>query len=213
MSRRSRRRRRRRGRRRRRRERRRRRRTECIALLLLRDVLVPPEQPRVLFADLDLLPHVGHSPPLEEAKLPQDEADDDHDEEPGHDGDDHDPDGDVGDAFDTEAVGEGHDAEGGLVVWAVLLGGQGGGQLQPGGGGTCQQLDLLVLSRNSGEFCKNSIIVKILKTHLPGPCVDDDTINMWVVLHQGGVPHSTLQPHHSILPPSLGQQTVSVTAC
>ena len=51
-----------------------------------------------LLADLHALSHVTDSLPLEEPELPEDERDDDQHQEAGHDGHDHNPDGDVGNA-------------------------------------------------------------------------------------------------------------------
>ena len=63
-----------------------------------RNVLISIHQRRILLADLDAVGHVTHSFPFEEAKLPEYESDDHYDQEAPHDGDHHDPDGDIGNA-------------------------------------------------------------------------------------------------------------------
>ena len=85
----------------------------------------------MLLADGDTMGNIAHSLPLEEPKLPEDQGDDDHDQEAGHDADDHHPDGDVGHPCLRQTVGEGHHADRGLVVTSHLLGLDLGGHLEP----------------------------------------------------------------------------------
>lgn len=107
----------------------------------------------VLFAYFYTVSHVLHPLPLKEPKLPQDEADDNHHQEAGHDADHHDPHRDVGHPGLGEPVRVRDDADGRLVVPPHLLG-------------------------------------LHVRGHLKlGPGVDDDTVYVRVVLHQGGVPH------------------------
>ena len=66
--------------------------------MLSRNILIPVHKRRILLADLDAVGDVTNSLPLEEAKLPENETDDDNHQEPRHDGDYHHPDGNVGNA-------------------------------------------------------------------------------------------------------------------
>ena len=70
----------------------------------------------MLLANGDTMGNIAHSLPLEEPKLPEDQGDDDHDQEAGHDADDHHPDGDVGHPRLGQTVREGHHADRGLVA-------------------------------------------------------------------------------------------------
>ena len=103
----------------------------------LRDILVSIHERGVLlvlFAYFYTVCHVLDPLPLEESELPQDETDDDHNQEAGHDADHHDPHGDVGHPGLRQPVGVSDDADGGLVVAPQLLGLHVGGHFQPGPG-------------------------------------------------------------------------------
>lgn len=103
------------------------------------DVFIPVHEGRVLvvglllvlLADLDAVRHVAHALPLEESELPEDERDDDHDEEAGHDADHHHPHRDGRHPSLRQTVREGHHAHRRLVVAAHLLRGERGRHLQP----------------------------------------------------------------------------------